>query len=71
MKELGEVEHILGIRIKKDMQQYTLHLSQEKYIENVLDTFNVDDAKLLEWHYNHMLNFPRMIVPKMMMQPIT
>ena len=47
MKELGEVEHILGIRIKKDMQQYTLHLSQEKYIEKVLDRFNVADAKPL------------------------
>ena len=47
MKDLGEAEHILGMRIKRDRQQYTLHLSQEKYIEKVLDRFNVADAKSL------------------------
>ena len=47
MKDLGEAEHILGMRIKRDRQQYTLHLSQEKYIEKVLDRFNVADAKPL------------------------
>ena len=66
MKDLGEAKHILGMRIKRDRQQYTLHLSQEKYIEKVLDRFNVADAKLLECHCrpkdddaaNYMKNVP-------------
>ena len=40
MKELEDLEHILGMLIKRDRYQYTLHLSQEKYIEKVLDKFN-------------------------------
>ena len=44
MKDLGEAKYILGMRIKRDRQQYTLHLSQEKYIEKVLDRFKVADA---------------------------
>ena len=47
MKDLGEAKHILGMRIKRDRQQYTLHLSHEWYIEKVLDRFNVADPKLL------------------------
>ncbi|KAH7387965.1 hypothetical protein KP509_16G051000 [Ceratopteris richardii] len=47
MKDLGEAEHILGMRIKRDRQQHTLQVSQEKYIEKVLDRFNVADAKPL------------------------
>ena len=35
------------MQIKSDRQQYTLHLSQEKYIDKVLDRFNVADAKPL------------------------
>ena len=35
------------MRIKRDTQQYTLHLSQENYIEKVLDRFNVADAESL------------------------
>ena len=41
MKGLADAEHILGMQIKSDRQQYTLHLSKEKYIEKVLDRFNV------------------------------
>ena len=36
MKDLGDVEHIIGKQIKR-----------AKYIEKVLDKFNVADAKLL------------------------
>ena len=30
MKDFGEAEHILGMQIKRDRQQYTLHLSPDK-----------------------------------------
>ena len=47
MKDLGKAEHILGMRIKRQREQHTLYLSQEKYIEKVLDRFNMVDAKPL------------------------
>ena len=40
MKDLGDAEHILGMRIRRLRDQHTLYLSQEKYIEKVLDRFN-------------------------------
>ena len=47
MKDLGDAEHILGMRIRRQRDQHTLYLSQEKYIEKVLDRFNMADAKPL------------------------
>ncbi|MCO5613145.1 hypothetical protein L7F22_067421 [Adiantum nelumboides] len=47
MKDLGDAEHILGMRINRLRDQHTLYLSQEKYIEKVLDRFNMADAKPL------------------------
>ena len=47
MKDLGDAEHILGMRIRRLRDQHTLYLSQEKYIEKVLDRFNMADAKPL------------------------
>ena len=47
MKDLGDAELILGMRIKRLRDQHTLYLSQEKYIEKVLGRFNMADAKPL------------------------
>lgn len=47
MKDLGDAEHILGMRIKRDRKLKLLFLSQEKYIAKVLDRFNMADAKPL------------------------
>ena len=47
MKDLGEVEHILGMRIKRQRKQHLLYLSQEKYIEKMLDRFNMAESKPL------------------------
>ena len=45
MKDLGNAEHILGIRIRWDKQKKLLSESQEKYIEKVLVRFQMTDAK--------------------------
>ena len=45
MKDLGEAETILGIRIYRDRTQRLLGLSQEKYIDNVLKRFSMVDFK--------------------------
>ena len=45
MKDLGNNEHILGIRIRPDMQTKLLYVSQEKYIQKVLERLQMIDAK--------------------------
>ena len=47
MKDLGGVEHVLGVRIRRQMEQHTLYLSQEKHSDMVLDRFFMADAKPL------------------------
>ena len=45
MKDLGPAQQILGMRIIRDRKKKRLWLSQEKYIEKVLNRFNMKDAK--------------------------
>ena len=45
MKDLGQAQKILGMRIICDIKNKRLWLSQERYIEKVLNRFNMKDAK--------------------------
>ncbi|WCJ31560.1 Transposon Ty2-LR1 Gag-Pol polyprotein [Euphorbia peplus] len=45
MKDLGEAETILGIRIHRDRAQRLLGLSQAKYIDKILKRFNMSNSK--------------------------
>ena len=45
MKDLGPIQQILGMKIMHDKKNKKLWLSQEKYIEKVLDRFNMKSAK--------------------------
>ena len=45
MKDLGPASQILGINISRDRTNRKLWLSQESYIEKVLDKFNMGKAK--------------------------
>ncbi|KAL5842405.1 hypothetical protein ACOSQ3_013008 [Xanthoceras sorbifolium] len=45
MKDLGPAKQILGMRITRDRSAKKVWLSQEKYIEKVLQRFNMDKAK--------------------------
>ena len=45
MKDLGEAETILGIRIYKNRSKRLLGLSQEKYIDKVLKWFRMTHSK--------------------------
>ncbi|GKV41577.1 hypothetical protein SLEP1_g49083 [Rubroshorea leprosula] len=45
MKDLGPAKQILGMKIFQDRKNKKLWLSQEKYIEKVLDRFNMSKAK--------------------------
>ncbi|RDY14563.1 hypothetical protein CR513_00359, partial [Mucuna pruriens] len=45
MKDLGEASFVLGIQILRDRSQGILRLSQENYINKVLDRFGIKDSK--------------------------
>lgn len=45
MKDLGCARRILGMDIHRDRAAGVLTLSQSSYVEKVLRTFNMDDAK--------------------------
>ena len=45
MKDLGEAETILSIRIYRDISQQLFGLSQEKYVDNALKQFSMENSK--------------------------
>ena len=45
MKDLGPAKQILGMHITRDRKSQRLWLSQERYVEKVLQRFNMDKAK--------------------------
>ena len=45
MKDLGEAKFVLGIEIERDRQRRTVHLNQSKYVEEVLERFDMSDCK--------------------------
>ncbi|RDX84971.1 hypothetical protein CR513_33902, partial [Mucuna pruriens] len=45
MKDLGAARHILRMEIKRDKSSRRLWLSQERYVERILDRFNMKDTK--------------------------
>ena len=45
MKDLGSAKQILGMKISRDRKNRKLWLSQESYIEKVLERFNTSKAK--------------------------
>ncbi|WJZ84569.1 hypothetical protein VitviT2T_004169 [Vitis vinifera] len=47
MKDLGPAKKILGIRIERDRASKKLYMSQEQYIEKVLERFSMSKAKLV------------------------
>jgi len=46
-KDLGPTRQILGMHISRDREAKKLFLSQEKYIEKVLQRFHMDKAKIV------------------------
>ena len=45
MKDLGATKKILGMKITRDRKNRKLTLSQDEYIEKVLERFNMHDEK--------------------------
>jgi len=45
MKDLGAANYILGMEIKRDWAKRKLWLNQRKYVETILQMFNMQDSK--------------------------
>ena len=45
MKDFGEVHYCLGLQVIRNRENKTIHLSQQKYIENILERFNMKICK--------------------------
>ena len=45
MKDLGSANYILGMEIKRDREKRKLWLNQRKYVETILQRFNMQDSK--------------------------
>jgi hypothetical protein len=45
MKNLGEVAYILGIKIYRDRSKRLIELSQDAYIDKILNRFIMQDSK--------------------------
>ena len=52
MKDLGEAEPILSIKIYRDRSKRLLGLSQEKYIDKVLKQFSMRTPRKVSYLYN-------------------
>jgi hypothetical protein len=45
MKDLGEADYVLGIKIYRDRSKRLIGLSQDTYIDKILNRFNMQDSK--------------------------
>jgi hypothetical protein len=48
MKDLGASNFILGMEIKRDWKKRKLWLNQRKYVETILQRFNMQECKLVK-----------------------
>ena len=48
MKDLGAANYILGMEIKRDQAKRKLWLNWRKYVETILQRFNMHDIKLVK-----------------------
>ena len=46
MKDMGEASYVIGIKIERDRSQWILGLSQETYINKMLERFCMKDCSL-------------------------
>jgi hypothetical protein len=56
MKDLGEVAYILGIKIYRYRSKRLIGLTQDAYIDKILNRFNMQDSKRflanVAWHHS-------------------
>ena len=50
MKDMGDASYVIGIKIDRDRDRYVLGLSQNTYIQKVLERFGMKDCSLSVAH---------------------
>ena len=64
MKDMGEANYVLGVKIVKDRAKRLLGLSQETYIKRILERYHVQDSKLMDAHVAKSLSLSHDMCPK-------
>ena len=64
MKDVGEANYILGMKLFRDRKQRIMGLSQAAYVEKVLSRFSMDNSKKGLLPFKHGLDSPRISVPR-------
>jgi hypothetical protein len=63
MKDLGEAVYILGIKIYRDRSKRLIGLSQDAYIDKILNRFNMQDYKKGFLSMSHGITFSKKQCP--------
>ena len=64
MKDLGEAQYILGIKIYRDRSKRMIGLSQSTYIDKVLARFNMEGDKRGHLPMSHGINLNKKQCPQ-------
>lgn len=67
MKDLGELQFILGLQVVRDRKARTIHLHQEQYIKKILARFEMTDTR----HYWTPMPEKKVLSPRTPDQPST
>ncbi|KXJ74158.1 hypothetical protein RP20_CCG014246 [Aedes albopictus] len=69
MTDVGEVRNFLGMRIDRDAEKKTLRISQRRYLENLLDRFQMRDCRPIATPMENRLKLPKGEESKRMSKP--
>ena len=64
MKDMGESNYVLGVKIVRDHAKRLLGLSQETYIKKMLECYHIQDSKPMDTLVNKSLSLSRDMCPK-------
>ena len=64
MKDLGEAQYVLGIKIIRDRKNNIIALSQENYINSILSKYNMQDSKKRFTPFRYGINLSQNKCPK-------
>lgn len=64
MKDLGRIDQCLGIKFHQDQESNQISMSQEGFIENIIQKFNMEDCKPVQTPLNPSVKLSKAMSPK-------
>jgi ATP-binding cassette subfamily B (MDR/TAP) protein 1 len=64
MKDMGEANYVLGVKIIRDRATKLLGLTQETYIKKTLERYHMQDSKPMDTNVDKSLSLSLNICPK-------